>query len=191
LVAYVVADQVLSVSELRDYLRQSLPDYMVPAIFVRIDNVPLSPNGKIDRRALPAPDNTNTAEVSDYEPPSTSVEEELVEVWANLLKLDRIGIRQNFFDLGGHSLLATQLASRIEEKFQVQLPLREVFESPTIAGLAAAIERMREEQGTFESERIEPLPRGDKTLDELIAELQSLSESEVRAILQSEMQTAV
>ena len=191
LVAYVVADQVLSVSELRDYLRQSLPDYMVPAIFVRIDNVPLSPNGKVDRRALPAPDNSNTAEVSDYEPPSTSVEEELVEVWTNLLKLDRIGIRQNFFDLGGHSLLATQLASRIEEKFQVQLPLREVFESPTIAGLAAAIERMREEQGTFESERIEPLPRGDKTLDELIAELQSLSESEVRAILQSEMQTAV
>jgi acyl carrier protein len=129
--------------------------------------------------------------VSDYEPPSTSVEEELVEVWANLLKLDRIGIRQNFFDLGGHSLLATQLASRIEEKFQVQLPLREVFESPTIEGLASAIERVREEQGTFESERIEPLPRGDKTLDELIAELESLSESEVRAILQSEMQASV
>jgi amino acid adenylation domain-containing protein len=193
LVGYVVEDRdrEVSVTAVREYLRQSLPDYMVPAIFVKMDSLPLSPNGKVDRRALPVPDRISITDETDYEPPRTSVEEELVEVWLDLLKLDRVGIGQNFFELGGHSLLATRLASRIEEKFHVQLPLRELFESPTIAGLAAAIERVREAQGTFESIRIQPIPRGEKTLDELIAELDSLSESEVRAILSREMQGQV
>jgi acyl carrier protein len=193
LVAYVVAQQTraVSVSELRNYLRQSLPDYMVPAIFITIDSLPLSPNGKVDRRALPAPDRVNATDETDYEPPRTSLEAELAEIWTDLLKLDRIGVWQNFFDLGGHSLLATRLAARIEEKFQVQLPLRELFESPTIAGLATAIECIREAQGTFESVRINPVPRGEKTFDELIAELDGLSESEIRAILRSEIQASV
>jgi acyl carrier protein len=193
LVAYVVAEQAreVSASGLREYLRQFLPDYMVPAIIIMMDSLPLSPNGKVDRRALPVPDRIHATGETDYEPPRTALEAELVEVWTDLLKLDRISVRQNFFDLGGHSLLATKLASRIEEQFQVQLPLRQLFEAPTIAGLATAIEPIREAQGAFGPVRIQRLPRGEKTLDDLIAELNSLSESEVRAILRSEMQASV
>lgn len=124
---------------LREWLRARLPEYMVPATLVFLDAVPRTPNGKIDRRRLPAPV-IESAEAPDESAAEWSpVEQALAEVWSGLLRVERIGANANFFDIGGHSLLATQLVSRIREAFGIELPLRRVFDSPTIAGLALAI----------------------------------------------------
>ena len=123
---------------LRAHLQAQLPDYMVPSALVLLDSFPLTPNGKIDRQALPAPQ--WRAEV-DYVAPRTPTQENLVAIWAEVLGLERVGIHDDFFDLGGHSLLATQLISRIRNHFQVELPLRQVFEYPTVAKLVAQMEQ--------------------------------------------------
>ncbi|MBI5302089.1 MAG: amino acid adenylation domain-containing protein [Chloroflexi bacterium] len=129
-----------SIADLRLFLKAKLPDYMVPCAFVMLDALPLTPNGKLDRNALPAPDLSRRDWAGDFVAPRTPVEELLVEIWKPVLGVEQIGVRDNFFDLGGHSLLATQLVSRVREAFQIELPLRHIFESPTIAELAEHVE---------------------------------------------------
>ena len=143
LIAYIVPkDPVPTERELRSFLKQTLPAYMLPAMFVVLDALPLTLNGKVDQRALPLP-NLVVAEVLPPVSPTTSLEASLVELWTQLLGRKQLGIHDNFFELGGHSLLATQLISRIRDRFQVEMPLRSVFETPTIAELAQQIEALR------------------------------------------------
>ena len=137
LIAYVVScsGRTAIVSELRDFLKQKLPYYMVPQAFVFLDSLPLTPNGKVNRNALADAD-TPIANFNDaFVPPRNAIEEVLAGIWAKILGVE-LGIHDNFFDLGGHSLLATQVISRIRETFKVELPLRCLFESPSVAGLS-------------------------------------------------------
>ncbi|HST62418.1 MAG TPA: amino acid adenylation domain-containing protein, partial [Longimicrobium sp.] len=136
LVAYVVPVEASAVSgpELRAHVAANLPDYMVPALWVVLDALPLTPSGKVDRRALPEPD--ATASAATRVPPRTPAEELVAAIWERVLEV-RPGVHDNFFDLGGHSLRATQVVSRIRDAFGIDLPLRALFEEPTVAGLAA------------------------------------------------------
>jgi amino acid adenylation domain-containing protein len=131
------------VPELRAQLRTQLPEYMVPSAFVLLEALPLSPNGKVDRKALPAPDQSRPELEEAYAAPRTSVEQALADLWAEVLGIERVGTQDNFFELGGHSLLATQVISRVRKAMQVELPLRALFEAPTVAGLADRIEAIR------------------------------------------------
>jgi amino acid adenylation domain-containing protein len=139
LVAYVVGGA--DADELREHLRRSLPDYMVPAAFVALDALPLTPNGKLDRKALPAPDLASAG--GRYVAPRTPTEEVLAGIWAEVLRLERVGVEESFFELGGHSLLAIRVVSRVRDVFAVELPLRALFEGPTVAELAGRVEEMR------------------------------------------------
>ncbi|HST62903.1 MAG TPA: amino acid adenylation domain-containing protein, partial [Longimicrobium sp.] len=141
LVAYLVGDA--DVEAIRGRLRATLPDYLVPAAFVGVEALPLTPNGKLDRRALPAPDYA----AGEYVAPRTPTEEVLAGIWAEVLRLDRVGVEENFFDRGGHSLLATRVVSRIREAFGVELPLRALFEGPTVAQFAQTVESLRRTDG--------------------------------------------
>jgi amino acid adenylation domain-containing protein len=143
LVAYVVSEASgeADAEALRAHLLVSLPDYMVPAAFVAIGSVPLTPNGKVDRAALPAPE--YAGEAGRYAAPRTPAEEVLAGIWAEVLSVDRVGRDDGFFELGGHSLLATRVVSRVREAFAVELPLRAVFEASTVAALAARVEALR------------------------------------------------
>ncbi|HEX5725518.1 MAG TPA: amino acid adenylation domain-containing protein, partial [Longimicrobiaceae bacterium] len=138
-VAYVVGD--VEADALRVHVRQSLPEYMVPSAFVFLDALPLTPNGKLDRKALPAPELAPAEE--KYVAPRTPVEEVLAGIWTEVLRLERVGANDNFFELGGHSLLATRVVSRVRELFGVELPLRALFEGPTVAELAGRVEEMQ------------------------------------------------
>src|SRR6185369_6692261 len=148
LVAYVVLEngsaatsEAEVVQRLRGHLSQKLPEYMMPSAIVVLPELPLSANGKVDRRALPIPGATTRTEPEDtYVAPRTPTEAGLTSIWSEVLKIDRIGIHDNFFKLGGHSLLATQVASRLRDLFRVELPLRYVFEYPTVNALAAKID---------------------------------------------------
>jgi amino acid adenylation domain-containing protein/non-ribosomal peptide synthase protein (TIGR01720 family) len=150
LVAYIIPrnETAPDAKELRAFLRTQLPDYMIPAQFVSLTEVRLTPNGKIDRRALPDPNLCLLNTEEHFVAPRTPVEERLAEIWSFLLKRDRTGIHDNFFELGGHSLLATQVVSRIRQVFQIDLPLRALFESPTVASLGAQIQTARQEAET-------------------------------------------
>ncbi|MBD2460793.1 amino acid adenylation domain-containing protein [Oscillatoria sp. FACHB-1407] len=138
LIAYIVPNQLMEPTErdLRSFLKAKLPIYMVPAAFVVLDTLPLTANGKVDQKALPLPDLSTPQITHSTAAPTTSLEAALVDLWTQLLGRSHVGIHDNFFELGGHSLLATQLVSRIRDRFQVELPLRKVFETPTIAELA-------------------------------------------------------
>ncbi|HEX2189372.1 MAG TPA: amino acid adenylation domain-containing protein, partial [Longimicrobiaceae bacterium] len=127
---------------LRAALRARMPEYMVPSAFVVLEALPVTPNGKVDRAALPAPDASAEREGA-YVPPRTPAEEVLAGIWAEALGVERVGVEDDFFDLGGHSLLATRVASRVREAFRAELPLRALFEAPTVAELAARIEAER------------------------------------------------
>lgn len=165
LVAYLVsttpADETTFIATLRQFVRETLPDYMVPAGFVVLNSLPLTTSGKLDRRHLPAP--TFEQRLSSGPAitlPSTPEEEILAEVWSDLLERPEIGVHDNFFDLGGHSLLATQLISRIRDLFHIEMPLRALFETPTIAALAVAIDEL------------------------LLAEIEQMSDEEVTALME-------
>ena len=140
LAGYIVsdADSVPEPRSLQDYLKKTLPEYMVPSSFVFLESLPLTPNGKVDRKALPAPD-AGAAQADAYVAPRTPIEEGLAEIWSAVLHVERVGIHDSFFDLGGHSLLATQVISRIRNTFQIELPLHVLFDAPTVAGLAARL----------------------------------------------------
>lgn len=142
LVAYVVSypELAIAVSTLRNYLQEKLPAYMVPSAFLLIDALPLTTNGKVDRRALPALLPARPELEETFVAPSTPVEELLTGIWAQILGIERVGIHDNFFELGGHSLLATQVISHLGKAFQVELPLRRLFEAPTVFSLAEQIE---------------------------------------------------
>ena len=159
LVAYVVPDrEPPSLAALRAGLRERLPDYMVPSAFVVLDRLPLTPNGKLDRRALPEPAPDGAAAAASAAPRSP-VEEILAEAWAEVLGHERVGIHDDFFELGGHSLLATRVLSRVRAVLPVDLPLRRLFEAPTVAGLAEIVEAsLRASRGP----QVPPLaPAGD------------------------------
>uniref|UniRef100_UPI0013571877 amino acid adenylation domain-containing protein n=1 Tax=Paenibacillus puerhi TaxID=2692622 RepID=UPI0013571877 len=141
LCAYYVAESELGASELRSRLADSLPSYMVPSYFVQLERMPLSPNGKIDRKALPAPEQAVRA--ADYIAPRSLTELKLVQIWQEVLRLPSVGITENFFDIGGHSLRATTLVSRIFKELHVNVPLREIFLSPTVEQLAKVVDRMQ------------------------------------------------
>lgn len=143
LVAYVVGKEIEpSIEDLRTYLKEYLPDYMVPAAFVWLDCLPLNTNGKIDRKALPQPD-VDTQFADRYVAPRTHTEEAIALIWAEVLGLERVGIHDNFFELGGHSLLVTQVILRIHTKLHIKIPLRSVFEAGTIADLAETVEAIQ------------------------------------------------
>ncbi|MBD1920353.1 amino acid adenylation domain-containing protein [Microcoleus sp. FACHB-831] len=146
LVAYIVANEQLinpKSNDLRQFLIDKLPEYMIPSAYALIESLPLTPNGKIDRRALPAVDTLNLDIKENYVAPRTDIEQVLVEIWAKVLGREQVGVHDNFFELGGHSLLATQLTSRIRDAFQIELPVRNLFETPTVASLARYVETMR------------------------------------------------
>jgi amino acid adenylation domain-containing protein len=133
LIAYYIAPQTLEVKQLREFLKSKLPDYMIPAAWMQLDAFPLTPNGKCDRNALPTPDFALTT--TNYIAPRTPQEEILANIWQEVLNIDKVGIDDNFFELGGHSLLATQVVSKIRHSLSVELPLRSLFEFPTVAEL--------------------------------------------------------
>ncbi len=140
LCAYVVATkQGLATTELREYLAKGLPDYMIPAIFIQIDKMPLTPNGKIDGRALPEPDVSINAG-TEYVAPRNAAEEKLARVWQDVLGVEKVGIEDNFFELGGHSLKAITLVAKIHKEFGAEVSLQEVFKAQTIKGLIKLID---------------------------------------------------
>ncbi|MBV9110009.1 MAG: amino acid adenylation domain-containing protein, partial [Gemmatimonadetes bacterium] len=139
LVAYVVGEAVDD-DALRAHLRRTLPEYMLPAAFVALERLPLTPNGKLDAAALPAPE---YARADRYVAPRTPAEEVMAAIWAEVLRLGRVGAEDDFFVLGGHSLLATRVVSRVREAFGVELPLRALFEGPTVSAMAARVEALR------------------------------------------------
>jgi acyl carrier protein len=161
LVAYLVSETETppTLGELRSYLRQSLPEYMLPSAFLFLDAFPLSPSGKVDRKALPAPEGLRPELEAEFVAPRNETETQLAEIGAQLLGLDRIGVFDNFFSLGGHSLLATQFISRVRESFQVELPLRALFEHPTIADLAVDLENAKKIGEKPQTPAIVPLDR--------------------------------
>ena len=150
LVAYLVAAAAsrLDFAVLRNWVKEQLPEYMVPAAWVEMPSLPLTPNGKVDRKNLPAPEYQRAELAGEYQEARTPAEEVMAGIWAEVLKLDQVGVHDQFFELGGHSLLATQVVSRIRHAFQVELPLRALFEAPTVAELSERVEAwQREEQG--------------------------------------------
>jgi len=170
LLGYVVASgsKALGIDDLRSFLGQHLPGYMIPSTFIFLKTMPLTSNGKIDRASLPAPDEARPDLQRLFVAPRTPVERELASIWAEFLKLDEVGVDDNFFELGGHSLLATQVVSRMRKVFNCEIPLRSLFELPTIAQLAEQI--------------------GDSTVTEterLLAEIEKLSDEEVEVLLKT------
>ena len=160
--------------DIQDYLRQHLPHYMIPTILIPLEDVPFTRSGKVNRRALPAVDGRRLGSGRSYTPPTSPVEEDLAAIWQGVLGVERIGIHDNFFELGGHSLLATQIASRIREHYDVEIPLRALFESPTIAKLAELItEAMLENVG-------------DEELSDLLDQLDDLSEEALMRLLEED-----
>ena len=169
LVAYVLGDDSLQSGELKSFLGQMLPEYMVPKAYVVLNQFPLTANGKVDKRALPAPDDTAVAK-QEYVAPRNDTEEALCEIWKEVLGLDRVGVTDNFFDLGGHSLLATQVVSRVREHFNVELALSALFEEPTIENVALHLLQA------------EIASADDLEMSELLAEIEGLSEEDLRNI---------
>ncbi len=143
LVAYFVAKHLPapSVGELRQHLLTKLPEYMLPSYFIRLEQMPLNPNGKIERKALPAPDESLLERGAEYVAPRTPIEERLAHIWGDVLRMKGVGIHDNFFELGGHSLLATQVTTRIREAWQVDLAPRVIFDAPTDRGVSAHCRR--------------------------------------------------
>jgi surfactin family lipopeptide synthetase A len=140
LAAYLIADDGTSASTIRSFLRERLPEYMIPSDFVMVDALPLTPAGKIDRRALPLPDRTRRDLDSTFVAPRTDTESLIANIWSQILGVEQVGVYDNFFDLGGHSLMATQILSRLRNVANVEIPLRAMYETPTVANLAEAVE---------------------------------------------------
>lgn len=171
LVAYYVGDPDLIQTELRNFLREKLPDYMIPTVFMSLDELPKTPIGKMDRKALPAPDQDRLDLSKTYIAPTNPVEQMIADLWAEVLGVECVGIYDNFFDLGGHSLMATQIITRIKNTLQVDIPLRKLFDMPTVANLALVVAKAQTEQIDAEQ------------LNGLLDELEELSDEEVKNLL--------
>jgi amino acid adenylation domain-containing protein len=163
LVAYVVAADEVAIDSkaLREFLGAKLPAYMQPAAYVDLPTLPLTPNGKVDRRALPAP-RFDQQSLNSYVAPRTQTEAALARIWAEVLRLTKVGVDDNFFEIGGHSLLATQVVARVAEMLHIQLQVRTLFECPTIARLAEAIDCRATDQGARPPDRIAPVARDEQ-----------------------------
>jgi acyl carrier protein len=175
-----------AVPELRNHLRERLPDYMLPSAFVIMDGLPVTANGKIDRQALPAPDKKRPELAQEYKMPRNEVEKTLARIWSEVLGVERVGIEDNFFDLGGHSLLATQIMSRVSSTFNADVPLRSLFEEPTVSELAKVIERY---QSAHDQHQPSPPPKLSKMVDSLeqqLANLMQLPDEQVNSQLAAE-----
>src|SRR5581483_1948220 len=161
LVGYVVAaaGQSVNAAELRGWVKERLPEYMVPVAMVAMERLPLSPNGKVDRKNLPAPEYRRPELEGEYQQARTPAEEVMAGIWAEVLKLQQVGVHDDFFALGGHSLLATQVISRVRQAFQVELPLRALFEASTVAGLTERVEALQRRKRGVQSP---PLVRVDR-----------------------------
>ncbi|HEX2188742.1 MAG TPA: non-ribosomal peptide synthetase, partial [Longimicrobiaceae bacterium] len=173
LVAYVVeeADAPDDAPELRRWLHERLPDYMVPSLFVGLDALPRTANGKLDRRALPAPEGGRAGVEAEYVAPRDAVEEALAAVWAETLHVEQVGVHDNFFELGGHSILATQLVVAVRATLQADLPVRALFERPTVAALAEEVVAR------------EPVPGQTARIAEILRLIGSMSEDEAAQTL--------
>jgi amino acid adenylation domain-containing protein len=176
LVAYVVLTEGAAgiEDELRRRVQEKLPEYMVPAVFVELAELPLTSNGKVDRKRLPAVTEQSAATTETYVAPRSSIEEMVAAIWAEVLQQERVGIHDNFFALGGHSLLATQIVTRVRESFHIDLPLRQFFESPTVAGLASIINENHLEDAD------------PQVLADVLSQMANLSDSDVKAMLDAE-----
>ncbi len=184
LIAYVVPASDSSEDlphELRVFLKKLLPDHMIPATFVMMETLPLTPSGKINRRALAALELQDRGAIQPYEAPREPMEEKLAEIWAAVLRRERVGIRDNFFELGGHSLLATQLISRVRNTFNVELPLRNLFESPTVAELASVIGEFASAMKNGAAITITKNTNGEA--GELLTRIDQLSDEDVDSLL--------
>jgi acyl-coenzyme A synthetase/AMP-(fatty) acid ligase/acyl carrier protein len=167
LVAYIVPQNYqLTAHDVRNFLSQKLPNYLIPNAFVFLDKFPLTPNGKINRLGLPVADISRQNLGVEFVAPRTSTERELVTIWTEVLQLTKVGVYDNFFELGGHSLLATQLISRLKETFEIEFPFRYLFENPTISQLAEQVVNQQIE-----------LVKGDE-LAQILGEIDELSEDE-------------
>jgi amino acid adenylation domain-containing protein len=166
-----VLDADLRADALIRFLRASLPSHMVPAKLVMLERLPLTPNGKVDRQVLPDPGRCRPALESPYVSPRTDIEKALVDIWSEVLSVDSIGIHDNFFDLGGHSLAATRVVSRVISQFQLEIALQSLFQSPTVAEMAAVITDHQGKQV------------GKAELDRMLRELESLSDEEAERLL--------
>ena len=164
LVAYIVATEKPgpTVSELRSFLSHKLPEYMLPSTFIMLDELPLTGNGKLDRRALPEPDKTRPDLEASFVAPRTQEEKILAGIWADVLGIKSVGVHDDFFELGGHSMLATQIVSRVRRTFQIEFPLHKLFSSPTVAQMALIVG------------------------EALIAELEELSEDEAQHLIEED-----
>jgi acyl carrier protein len=158
-------------------LARQLPEYMTPSGFMFLEAFPLTPNGKVNRSALPAPGQSPAASEQSYEAPRTGIEKELARIWSEVLRKERIGVNDNFFAIGGHSLLATQIISRIRQHFKVELVLRSMFESPTVARLAAAVLELEQNNKRVSGPIISRRRRGAS------AKIEQLSSEEVDSLL--------
>ena len=169
LVAYVVPNNVPAADGgdantqlgllLREYLKQGLPEYMIPATWMVMDKLPITPNGKVDRRALPAPA-ADSMQLGEYAEPESELERELARSWAAVLRLERVGVNSNFFELGGHSLSAMKLVADASARFGVGIPVVTVFRRPTVKQMALAIESLRQGLATKQSVEIPEFEEG-------------------------------
>ena len=171
LVAYVVLRQ--PDNNLRAFVKARVPDHMVPTGFVVLEKLPVTPNGKVDYAALPIPDEASIETNREFVAPRTSVEETIAQIWTEILDIPRVGIYDNFFELGGHSLLATQVVSRIRKTLKVDLPLRDIFDSPTVAELATIVESMNQTE-----------PDDTEKLSQFLKQMDQLSADEIRVLLE-------
>jgi acyl carrier protein len=168
LVAYFVPTQqrTATVTELRNCLNDRLPDYMIPSTFVMLDTLPLTPSGKVDRRALPPPSTARPELDTRFAPPRTPVESVLAGIWSEVLGVDAVGIHDDFFELGGHSLAATRVVSRVITAFQLELPLQSLFQAPTVAAMAAVLLQNQAKK------------LGEQELDRILSGVESLSDED-------------
>jgi amino acid adenylation domain-containing protein len=189
LVGYVVSeDQLLTGDILRSYVREQLPGFMVPSALVFLDEMPLSPNGKVDQRVLPLPDWTSMTAERVYVAPRTPEEEQLAQIWSEVLGVTQVSMTDNFFEIGGHSLLATQVVSRVREAFETELPLTKLFENPTVETLAAALAEHLAGPGEGSSSGSQKITHENQSLEQQLADLDQLSEDEVKALVEMELQ---
>jgi amino acid adenylation domain-containing protein len=178
LVAYVTParEESPGVEELRARLQEALPEYMVPSAFVVLDSLPLTPNGKVDRRALPVPESGSYGH-HEHEAPQGETEEQLAEIWRELLHVERVGRHDNFFNLGGHSLLAMQVMVRIRSSLSIDVPMKMLFESVTLERLARTVDESRQ------ARLLEEIAAGGSEIDELLERVTSMPESQVRELI--------